>query len=208
MTTTSRRRTRLDPATRRAAILDEALIAFGERGYAETALTDVGRGIGVSKSGVYHYFETKEALFEAVLRERVVPIIVADEALVAEHVGSARELVATLVRRLWEVTSTPAQARLALVAQMELPRFPAAAELFMREVILRWRAVLRVALVRGIERGEFADTLDADALAEEIPMMVIGVVTAQLVLGAFAPSEVTEARRLDAMLALLDAGLA
>jgi AcrR family transcriptional regulator len=49
-----------------AAILKAAKRLFGERGFAATTIDDVAASAHVAKGAVYHHFETKEALFEAV----------------------------------------------------------------------------------------------------------------------------------------------
>ena len=51
----------------RAALLDEATTLFAERGYAGTSLEDVAAASQVTRGAVYHHFDGKQALFEAVL---------------------------------------------------------------------------------------------------------------------------------------------
>jgi len=54
---------------------------FVERGFAAAKLADVARRAGVTKGTVYLYFDSKEALFKAVVRETIVPVIAQGEAL-------------------------------------------------------------------------------------------------------------------------------
>jgi AcrR family transcriptional regulator len=51
----------------RAALLDEATRLFAARGYAGTSLEDVAAASQVTRGAVYHHFDGKQALFEAVL---------------------------------------------------------------------------------------------------------------------------------------------
>ena len=53
----------------RAAIVKAAKRLFGERGFAGTTMDNVATATHVAKGAVYHHFETKEALFEAVFDE-------------------------------------------------------------------------------------------------------------------------------------------
>src|ERR1700728_2731046 len=53
----------------RAAIVKAAKRLFGERGFAGTTIDNVATAAHVAKGAVYHHFETKEALFEAVFDE-------------------------------------------------------------------------------------------------------------------------------------------
>ena len=73
-------------------IVAAALELFVERGYEATKLADVARHAGVTKGTLYLYFENKEALFKAVVRETIVPVIAQGEALARSFAGSAREL--------------------------------------------------------------------------------------------------------------------
>src|ERR1700735_2258493 len=67
----------------RAAIVKAAKRLFGERGFAGTTMDNVATSAHVAKGAVYHHFETKEALFEAVFDE-------VSEDLVAEVDRAAR----------------------------------------------------------------------------------------------------------------------
>lgn len=51
----------------RAAILDAALTAFGEKGYAESSMDEVAKAAGVSKGLAYYHFGGKEKLATAAL---------------------------------------------------------------------------------------------------------------------------------------------
>jgi AcrR family transcriptional regulator len=53
----------------RAAIVKAAKRLFGERGFASTTIDNVATAAHVAKGAVYHHFETKETLFEAVFDE-------------------------------------------------------------------------------------------------------------------------------------------
>ena len=48
-------------------ILDEALISFVENGYKGTNLRDFAAGMGLSKSALYSHYESKEAIWSALI---------------------------------------------------------------------------------------------------------------------------------------------
>ena len=48
--------------SRRADICRTAAQIFRERGYDATSVSDIARALGITKAGLYHYFESKEAL--------------------------------------------------------------------------------------------------------------------------------------------------
>src|SRR4051794_27040658 len=62
------RREEYSAATRKA-LLDSATALFAARGYARTSLDDIAAGARVTKGALYGHFESKQALFRAVLHE-------------------------------------------------------------------------------------------------------------------------------------------
>ncbi|MEO9612593.1 MAG: TetR/AcrR family transcriptional regulator [Nitratireductor sp.] len=48
-------------------ICDAAASLIAEKGYDTTSLQDVAKSVGVTKAGLYHYFPTKQALFETIV---------------------------------------------------------------------------------------------------------------------------------------------
>ncbi len=59
---------RYDPEATRQAILEAARKVFVERGVAETALSEVAKAAGVTKSLIHHHFKSKEELWNEVKR--------------------------------------------------------------------------------------------------------------------------------------------
>jgi len=53
--------------TRRAEICRTAAQIFRDRGFDATSVSDVARALGMTKAGLYHYFESKEALLFEIL---------------------------------------------------------------------------------------------------------------------------------------------
>ena len=65
-------------------ILDEALVSFVENGYKGTNLRDFAAGMGLSKSALYSHYESKEAIWNALL-DRM-------EAYYRERFGSVEQM--------------------------------------------------------------------------------------------------------------------
>src|SRR2546423_4953679 len=57
--------TRLTAAERRDTILDAAMAAFAERGFAGTSTEDIAREAGISQPYLFRLFGTKKELFKA-----------------------------------------------------------------------------------------------------------------------------------------------
>ena len=65
---------RPDPARNRARVLQVAYDVFTEQGLS-VPIDEIARRAGVGAGTVYRHFQTKEALFEAVIGERVRQIV-------------------------------------------------------------------------------------------------------------------------------------
>lgn len=72
--------TRTGGATRRHALIEEAIRAFGREGYHGASLDSIATAVGIRKQTLLYYFPTKDALLEACLQaagERVAETIAA-----------------------------------------------------------------------------------------------------------------------------------
>ncbi len=77
------------------AILDAAAIEFGERGFHETSISGITRRAGVALGSFYTYFDSKDAVFRALVRDmsdqvrdHVTPHIrAAPDQIAAERAG-------------------------------------------------------------------------------------------------------------------------
>lgn len=154
-------------AARRADILAAALDAFASEGYGATRLDDVARAAGVAKGTLYLYFPHKQALFEAIVKERLSPVLLDAGALLAQFPGDTRALCGFLAEMLISrVVEGPGQAILRLMIA-EGPRFPDLARFHHEEVVTRGLALVRAVMARGLARGDI--TSDA---AMRFPQMV------------------------------------
>ena len=82
---------RLGPDERRRQLLDVACTEFAERGFHATAMDDLAAAAGVTKPVFYQHFESKRALFIAVLDDvggRLLEVLTAATASV--ETGRAR----------------------------------------------------------------------------------------------------------------------
>ncbi|SBT09577.1 Transcriptional regulator, TetR family [Candidatus Propionivibrio aalborgensis] len=151
-----------------------ALELFVERGFATTRLEDVAARAGVSKGTLYLYFDSKEALFKAVIEEGIVPTLVAAEQQLAEHSGSAAELLRKLLFGWWQQIGGTRLAGVPKLIISESRNFPEVAQYYHDKVILRGRALLRTVLQRGIADGEFR-ALDVETAIDVIiaPLLML-----------------------------------
>ena len=62
---------RLPAEARRAQILREAARLFASHGFKGTTTRDVAAGAGITEAALYRYFPSKEAMYAAILDERM-----------------------------------------------------------------------------------------------------------------------------------------
>ncbi|MBX9590770.1 MAG: TetR/AcrR family transcriptional regulator [Hyphomonadaceae bacterium] len=173
---------KVDAETRREAILDAALAVFAEHGYEAARLDDMAARAGVAKGTLYLYFKDKEALFEALVRGAVSPIMGRlGEAAAAPGmtVASVLELFFAMFQK--EVLGTRRKLVLRLVIS-EGPRFPALAEFYYREVVSQGLKMMRNVARHGVATGE----LSSEALARFPQLIVAPLLLATIWDGLFS----------------------
>jgi AcrR family transcriptional regulator len=150
--------------SRPAELISAALELFVEHGYAATRLDAVAARAGVSKGTLYLYFDSKEELFKAVVRETIVPLISEYQRDVAGSGLPAPQLLEAFFRRWWEAFGATRLAGIAKLIVAEAVNFPEVARFFHQEVIAPNSAVLATILRRGIDEGHFRP-VDVDAVS-------------------------------------------
>ena len=135
-------------------IVAAALEVFAEKGFALAKLDEVARRAGVSKGALYLYFDTKEDLFRAVVREAISPNIDGMRAMAEAYDGSFAELAPLLLERLVAVadnSTLPAVARMVIA---ESRTFPDLARTWHDSVVSQAVGVVADLIARAQARGE------------------------------------------------------
>ncbi len=192
------------PESRPAEILKAAFAVFAEAGYERTTIADVGRRAGVSPALVVHYFGTKAELFAAVIQDRFASFVAAEEALLASHRGSYRELLHLLLRRFWEHLWEPGSIELALAVKAERAEFPECIRT-LSQLGARWRRLIEGVLEAGHQQGEFR--VSGPQTARVITAMVMGVAEGSRCFGSVEPPAPTPEELWSAIVTFLDHGV-
>lgn len=132
-----------------------ALDLFVERGFSATRLDDVAKRAGVSKGTLYLYFDSKEDLFKAVIREGYVAPLAEAEAALKSWEGSSADLIRDIFRRWWQQVGSTQLAGITKLVIAEAGNFPELAKFYHDEVIDRAHHLLQQAISRGVATGEF-----------------------------------------------------
>ncbi|OJF84016.1 hypothetical protein NS14008_05285 [Nocardia seriolae] len=150
---------------RREQILEAALRTIAERGFLATSVAELAEAVGLSQSGLLHYFGSKEELFVAVLRKR-------DEVDMAAAGAPGPELLVRIIRR-----NTQVPGLIELFTHMQAaaadPRHPAHA--YMREHYERGTAGF-AALLREMQRaGTVPASVDPELMATAFMALADGL---------------------------------
>jgi AcrR family transcriptional regulator len=140
---------------RPAELLAAALDLFVEKGYAGTRLEDVATQAGVSKGTLYLYFQNKEELFKAVVRENIVTPLSEAAEQVQQFSGPSAVLLRNLIATWWRDFGSTQAGALTKLLMAESGNFPEIAAFFLAEVIEPWHRLLGSVVERGIRRREF-----------------------------------------------------
>lgn len=142
-------------------ILDAALDLFVEKGFDAARMEDVAKRAGLSKAGVYLYFDSKEALLKALIVREVAPVAQRAEAMAmagaAQPEQALRMIAGFVVSRL-------SDARVFSVPRLVISisnRFPEIAQFYRDEVIDRARMAVGAIVRAGIAKGDFRE-IDPD----------------------------------------------
>jgi len=178
----SPRAPRIAPEARREAILQAALTVFAAHGFEAARLEDVATRAGVAKGTLYLYFRDKEALFEALVRSAVSPLLQhMSQVAAAPDIQPLQALETFFALFQKQVLGTERKLLLRLI-MAEGPRFPAIAEFYYREVVSHGLRMMRALAQRAASEGVFA----TDAAARYPQLIVAPLLVAVLWDGLFA----------------------
>lgn len=185
MTSETRPRARRKEA-RPAELLAAALDCFVEKGFAATRMEDIARRAGVAKGTFYLYFPSKEAVFEALVRETLVPRITALETAGGMEGLGAEARLRAILALLCQVLGNSRLVAIPKLVLAEAGNFPDMARFYRREVISRGQALLAAIFRDGVEKGEFRPLPDLEIVAR---LFLGPVVLTALWQTTFAPVE-------------------
>lgn len=158
---TGARRTRMNSAERRTAIIEAARPIFAEHGYHATSTADIARAARCSEALLYRHFSSKHALLLAVLEEGAA---IAQERLY-DTVADADDPFATLCSK-WAELSADDEYRNVLRVRAQaatLSQEPDLREL-LASIRETFRGIIRDALATSQARGHIRPEVDIDDL--------------------------------------------
>jgi AcrR family transcriptional regulator len=161
---------------RTGEILEAALACFARNGFAATRMDDIARQARIAKGTIYRYFRNKEAVFKALARSSVAARLDLVEAAIAQHAGSAAELLRFVIAAIGEFAVNSDRVVLPRMILAEAGNFPSLVKFWRREFIDRGLGLIQSIVRRGVAHGEFRD-LPPEHVARLCiaPLLTIGI---------------------------------
>jgi AcrR family transcriptional regulator len=138
-------------------LLDAALDLFVEKGFSAARVDEVAARAGVSKGTLFLYFQSKEDLFKAVVRENIAKKFPTWEEEFLTFEGSSANMLRYALVSWWERIGKTRASGITKLVMSEAQNFPEIAEFYQEEVIKPGNAMIRRILERGVQSGEFRD---------------------------------------------------
>ena len=151
---TDRRVRRRRKEARPAEIIEAGMELLASHGFEGTKLAEVARRAGIAKGTIYLYFESKEALFEAALRERMTRAMEGALQNLPEPEDTTEAQLASFLETVYRGLLAGDALVLFQVLLREGHRFPKLLQLYKDVVIEGGLSLLTHVLRRGAERGE------------------------------------------------------
>jgi AcrR family transcriptional regulator len=133
-------------------ILRAAAEVLSERGYAATSLDEIAERLDVAKATIYHYFDSKDALITACVKQPSLEAMARLEAVAAAHVHPAQRLEALVRENLILIVMDCREISGVVMRPFELPE-PLRSEY--RALRVRHDRLFRATIEAGMASGTF-----------------------------------------------------
>ena len=183
--TPSQSRREQQKEAKRASLIDAALAVFSRVGFAAAKIDDVAEEAGVSKGAVYLYFDSKEKLFEEMVKAKMSPILNEVAAILAQPYMTATDRLKAHMKFFYTKVLNSDRRHIMRLIMAEGPNFPHLAEFYYANVLSRGQAMINAILDQGIQSGEFRD-MSRTGLPQNI---VAGAIVAGIWKLVFEPFE-------------------
>lgn len=146
------RRQRMAPEMRVTRLLDAALVEFSANGYMAATVEAIARRAGLSKSGFYAHFPSKEAVFEALLGNLLMPRF-RNPWQALENGVPVREVIDGFIDNAYEQLLSPTAITLLKVMIADNKRVAPLSQRWERSVLGPYLRVQQDVIDRCVARG-------------------------------------------------------
>ena len=151
-------------AERPQEILEAAFIEFSRNGYATTTLDRIAERAGVTKGTIYVYFENKEQLFISMVQEFTKGADETVQEMYETHEDSTADLLRAQFSFIYQyIVEDKRRREVVRMLIAEASRFPKLADRYFDEILRPCLDLLKLAIQRGIDRGEIRQSSIVDS---------------------------------------------
>jgi AcrR family transcriptional regulator len=142
-------------ANQRERILQEAAVLFARSGFDGSSLNDLAEELQISKAGIYHYFKSKQDVYDAITIQTLQGLFDHVSTVIRDARGPHDKLSAfmTAHAEFFERNYWAFRAMLISFSGMPAPQ-PRQEAVVLRE---RYERLLREIIVDGMAQGQFRD---------------------------------------------------
>lgn len=143
---------------RQEEVLAAAADLFAEHGYISTTVRDIAEAAGILSGSLYHHFDSKESMLDAILHGFIERTISSYEAVLAQERGPTETFEALLRASLESMV----EHRSAILIYQNESRFLLGQERFayLGDAHMKFERIWTGVLRRGVASGEFRPGLD------------------------------------------------
>ncbi|MGX9355122.1 TetR/AcrR family transcriptional regulator [Roseobacteraceae bacterium S113] len=149
--------------------MQAALEIFDRDGFEAAKMEDIARQAEVAKGTLYLYFDTKNALLEAVILTAILPTLQEMGQIAEDISGSARELLSEQMRIAARRMASPEMASLLRHMISAGAQHPGIVKLYFDKVVNSGVQHVGATLKRGVATGEFRPEV-----ANTDPLVLVG----------------------------------
>src|SRR5258706_10543790 len=149
------RRWRRRKDARPQEILEAALSVFAEGAFSAWRMEQMAAGAGVSKGTISLYFDSKEAVFRALVHEMLGTQLARFADFARGSSGPVGPVIADILRGIGEFIAASNRVVLPKIVIAEAGNFPEVARIYREEVIENGLGLFAGLLKKGMASGEF-----------------------------------------------------
>jgi TetR/AcrR family transcriptional regulator, cholesterol catabolism regulator len=145
-------------ALRQAELLRIAADLFADRGYVATTVRDIADEAGILSGSLYHHFDSKESMIDAILSTFIEETLASYEAVVAEGHGPTETFEGLVKASLGAMS----EQRSAILIYQNEARYLASEERFsyLAEAHRKFERIWTDVLKQGAKSGEFRENIE------------------------------------------------
>jgi len=137
-------------------IIEAAFVLFAEKGFTTTTMDEIAHKAGISKGSIYNYFNSKEAIFEAVVTNDIVPILdQIRDAVAKNHQDTSAQFLNCLIQGLITFSQESHLEMIPKLIVSESGNFPDLAKDYIEKIFKPLRGIIETVIQKGVDNKEF-----------------------------------------------------